>query len=66
VNQVAPPEYEYTRDEQRIVLIRHAATSWSRTGRHTGGPTSRSTRMVSATQKPAKAPCGVESDAGPR
>jgi probable phosphoglycerate mutase len=36
VNQVAPPEYEYTRDEQRIVLIRHAATSWSRTGRHTG------------------------------
>jgi broad specificity phosphatase PhoE len=36
VSQVAPSDYTYTGDEQRIVLIRHAATSWSRTGRHTG------------------------------
>jgi broad specificity phosphatase PhoE len=36
VSQVAPSEYAYTGDEQRIVLIRHAATSWSRAGRHTG------------------------------
>jgi broad specificity phosphatase PhoE len=36
VSQVALSEYAYTGDEQRIVLIRHAATSWSRTGRHTG------------------------------
>jgi probable phosphoglycerate mutase len=36
VSQVALSEYAHTGDEQRIVLIRHAATSWSRTGRHTG------------------------------
>jgi broad specificity phosphatase PhoE len=36
VSQAEPPEYATTGNEQRIVLIRHAATSWSRSGRHTG------------------------------
>jgi len=36
VSQAEPPEYLDTGDEQRIVLIRHAATSWSRSGQHTG------------------------------
>jgi broad specificity phosphatase PhoE len=36
VSQAEPPEFLNTGDEQRIVLIRHAATSWSRSGQHTG------------------------------
>jgi broad specificity phosphatase PhoE len=36
VSQAEPSVYDYTGDEQRIVLVRHAATSWSRSGRHTG------------------------------
>jgi broad specificity phosphatase PhoE len=36
VSQAVPPEYVNTGNEQRIVLVRHAATSWSRSGRHTG------------------------------
>jgi broad specificity phosphatase PhoE len=36
LSQAAASEYPATGDEQQIVLVRHAATSWSRTGRHTG------------------------------
>jgi broad specificity phosphatase PhoE len=36
VSQVAPAGNAVTGHEQQIVLVRHAATSWSRSGRHTG------------------------------
>jgi broad specificity phosphatase PhoE len=36
VSQAVPSPYPLTAHEQQIVLVRHAATSWSRSGRHTG------------------------------
>jgi broad specificity phosphatase PhoE len=36
VSDVTPAAGAVTGHEQRIVLVRHAATSWSRSGRHTG------------------------------
>jgi broad specificity phosphatase PhoE len=36
VSNVAPAAPALTGHEQELVLVRHAATSWSRSGRHTG------------------------------
>jgi broad specificity phosphatase PhoE len=36
VSDITPAARAATGHEQRIVLVRHAATSWSRSGRHTG------------------------------